>query len=294
MFILTLVCATVALIALGAWKGGLSRDTRSAGRAAFTFFFVLTVLSGVISCLSVVPTRNVGIVTAFNKPTGRTTGAGLQWTAPWQGVDDWDASGQTYSHLGDHCVWVTIAAQRRACIPVQVEWQSRAERAPENWAAYKEVDGIDGGRFGTFVARRVEPQMTASLVSTFASFDPLGAVNAAGDVPAPDLNKLYRKPLENELNKNLGQDVHIRSIAFGTPGYDRPTTDAIAAYGQKMLEARNLAVDKQNADTRAAISKIDASVPQIARCLQIAEKLGKEPGLCMGAGNNVVLTKPVG
>jgi hypothetical protein len=241
--------------------------------------------------MSIVPTRNVGIVTTWGKPTGRTTGAGLQWTAPWQDVDDWDASGQTYAHLGDNCVWLTIAAQRRACIPVQIEWSARAELAPKNWAAYKEVGGHS--RYETWVSRHVDPQMNAAMTSTFAAFDPLGTVNAGtGDTAAPDLNKTYQKPLLQALDTALGEDITVKSIAFGAPQYDGPTTTAIAAYGQKVLEARNLQIDKANAVTRNEIVEQVAKVNQVARCLSIAEQNDKEPGLCMAG--SVALTRPVG
>ncbi len=244
-----------------------------------------------IASMSTVPTSNKGIVTEFNKPTGRTTGAGLQWTAPWQDIDDWDASGQTYAHLGDKCVWLSIAAQRKACIPVQIEWAAKTENAPQTWATYKEVD--DKSRFEVFTERRVNPQINAALTSVFASFDPFGNVNAkTGDAPAPDLNQSYKQPLMVALNTALGSDISIRSVAFEAPRYDDKTTEAINLYGQKILEKRNLAIDKTNATTRADVTNIDASVDPVARCLSIAEKLGKEPGLCM-SDSDVVTTRPV-
>ena len=297
MFIFAIIVAVVGVLALVGSAFSRDASAKSGGRLLGGALLVVAVACTVIASMSTVPTRNVGIVTQFNKQTGRTTGAGLQWTAPWQDVDDWDASGQTYAHLGDQCVWVTIAAQRRACIPVQVEWSATDDNAPDNWAAYKEVDGKS--RFEVFVDRRVNPQINGALTSVFAGFDPLGQVDAkTGDAPAPDLNKLYKQPLIDALtvalrssNPERGSDITIRSVAFEAPRYDGPTTAAIAAYGQKILEARNLQIDKANAVTRAEITKTDASVDQVARCLQIAEKLGKEPGLCMGSG--VALTKPV-
>jgi regulator of protease activity HflC (stomatin/prohibitin superfamily) len=291
VFVVSLIFFLIAVAGLVTFFLSRSEGARGGGMIALLAGLVLGVVCVVIASVSTVPTRNVGIVTEFNKPTGRTTGAGLKWHAPWQSIDDWDASGQTYAHLGDGCVWVTIAAQRRACIPVQIEWSARAERAPENWAAYKEVDDLS--RFETFVARRVNPQINAAMTSVFATFDPLKAVNAAtGDAPAPDLNATYKKPLTEALGAALGEDIAVRSVAFEAPRYDEPTTNAINAYGQKVLEARNLTIDEANAKTRARISNIDASVDQVARCLQIAEKLGKEPGLCMGGG--AVVTRPVG
>lgn len=289
MFIFALLALGVAVCGLLAAVFG-GRETRAVGAATLAIAGFVGVVSMIVASVDVVPTRNVGIVTTFNKPTGKTTGAGLQWHAPWSSVDDWDASGQTYAHLGDQCVWVTIAAQRRACVPVQIEWAAKAERAPENWAAYREVDGKS--RFEVFVDRRVNPQITGAMTSAFAGFDPLGTVDAAsGNAAAPDLNKTYKDTLMTALTNALGDDITIKSLTFESPRYDEPTTAAVAAYGQKILEARNLEIDKNNAKTRAEITNTDASVNQVARCLQIAEKLSKEPGLCMGG--NVSLTRPV-
>src|SRR5215204_3364393 len=151
MFVISIILALVALIGLATRIVGRSTKAKGGGILAFFGALALSVVCIVLASMSTVPTRNVGIVTQFNKQTGRTTGAGLQWTAPWQDVDDWDASGQTYAHLGDDCVWVTIAAQRRACIPVQIEWAAKADNAPETWATYKEANGKS--RFEVFVDR---------------------------------------------------------------------------------------------------------------------------------------------
>jgi hypothetical protein len=151
VFIVAIFVFVLAAIALLA--GLIARD--GGPLLAFAVIaVVLGVILTVIASMSVVPTRNVGIVTSWSKPTGRTTGAGLQWTAPWQDVDDWDASGQTWPHLGDQCIWVTVKGPRNVCVPVQVEWNALPENAPANWAAYKETDGKS--RFETWVvaARR--------------------------------------------------------------------------------------------------------------------------------------------
>jgi hypothetical protein len=283
------ILALIALI-LGACflVGGFLLDEGGAvgfGALAIIAAFVL----GTVACMSIVPTRNVGIVTSWGKPTGRTTGAGLQWSAPWQDIDDWDASGQTYAHLGDQCVWVTVTGPRTVCIPVQVEWQADPAQAPENWAAFKEADGKT--RFETWVARRIDPQMTAAIISTFSTFDPFASVNKdTGDVAVPNLNASYRTPLLDALKKDLGGQIAVRSIAFGRPVYDDATTKALGDYSKKTLERRNLDVDKANADIRQQITNKNAAVNQTARCLEIAEANGKEPGLCMAG---ITLTHPV-
>lgn len=248
--------------------------------------FVLTI----VSSMSIVPTRNVGIVTSFGKPTGKTTGAGLVWSAPWQDVDDWDASGQTYAHLGDKCVWVTVKGPRSVCIPVQVEWSALPGKAPENWAAFKAAD--DMSRFETWVSRRVNPQFNAALISAFATFDPFAGANPkTGEVPVPDLNASYKSKLSDALAETLGADIAIRSIAFGTPVYDEATTNSLAEYSSKALAGRNLELDYANALKRKAVTDVDSKADPVARCLSIAERSGKEPGFCLGAG--VSLTRSV-
>jgi hypothetical protein len=288
-----IICFIAMVLAVG--YALISKD-----RAAFLVAFVAAVIGAVsftIASYNKVPTRNVGIVTQFGKPTGKTTGAGLHWTKPWQNVEDWDATGQVYDRLGGNCLWVSISAQRRACIAVQIEWSANPATAPEMWAQYKPTDQgekIDGGnaRFGTFIYRRVNPQIDGALTSVFASFDPLGTVSATGDAPAPDLNATYRTKLQTSVQTALGTDITIKSIAFATPTYDAPTTAAIAAYGQKMLEARNLTVDKQNAQARQDVAGRTGVSPAVQQCLDIADSRGKEPGLCLAG--NVTLTKPVG
>jgi hypothetical protein len=288
-----IICFVAVVLAVG--YALISRN-----RTAFLVAFVAAVIgatSFTVASYNKVPTRNVGIVTSFGKQTGKTTGAGLHWTKPWQNVEDWDASGQTYDRLGGSCLWVNIAAQRRACIAVQIEYNANPATAPELWSQYKATDqgkkmNDDNPRFGTFVYRRVNPQIDAAITSVFAGFDPLGTVSNNGDAPAPDLNKTYKQAVEQAVTASIGQDVQIRTIAFGTPTYDAPTTAAIAAYGQKMLEARNLAVDKTNAATRKSLAN-DTGVPAaVQQCLDIADSRGREPGLCLAG--NVTLTKPVG
>jgi regulator of protease activity HflC (stomatin/prohibitin superfamily) len=294
VFWFSIICFIVAVLAFGAIF--FSREKFPAVMTAF-IAAVVGAASLTIASYNKVPTRNVGIVTQFGKPTGKTTGAGLHWTKPWQNVEDWDATGQVYDRLGDNCLWVSISAQRRACIAVQVEWSANPASAPELWAQYKVTDqgkkiDSDQPRFGTFIYRRVNPQIDGVITSVFSSFDPLGAVSATGDAPAPDLNKTYRTTLQAAIQQALGTDITIKSIAFATPTYDAPTTAAIAAYGQKMLEARNLKVDQQNAAARNAVAAKTGVSPAVQQCLDIADSRSKEPGLCMGG--SVALTKPVG
>ncbi len=283
MFITAVVFGLVFLASAAAVLFARRDETRGSAFGIAGLTFALAVICGIIASMSVVPTRNVGIVTTWGKPTGRTTGAGLQWTAPWSDVDDWDASGQTYAHLGDQCVWVTVKGPRDVCVPVQIEWAALPENAPENWAAFKEADGMS--RFETWVARRVNPQIESAINTTFADFDPFKNVDkTTGEIAAPNLNAAYRKPLSDALAGTLGGDIAVRTVAFGRPVYDKATTDALAGYSQRVLDGRNLQVDKANAAIRKDITNIAGQADPVSRCLSIAEASGKEPGWCLNGG----------
>jgi hypothetical protein len=298
MFWIALICFLIAVVGAVVL---LSSEDRFApgvvtGVAAVAGFLFL-----IASMVSFVPTRNVGIVTSYGKATGRTTGAGMQWTKPWEGIDDWDATRQSYDHLDDACtnpqqrdgLWATIAGQRNACIRVQVNWETTTtERATENWATYRERD--NKSRFEVFTAAQVIPGINSAVLATFRDFDPLALVDPkSGEAVAPDLAGTYTARLKAEILANLGSDIKVMGIAWGPIGYDQVTTNLIAGRAQKVLESRNLAIDKTNADLRKSIAGTSGVPAAVQQCLDLVKTLNKgEPGLCMGG--QVALTKPIG
>lgn len=236
--------------------------------------------------------------------TGRETGAGLAWHLPWNHFDEWDATRNSFNTLGASCekpgngdLWVTIAGQGNACIRVQIEWQATNKaKASDNWSAYKPVD--DKTRFEVFYERRVRPQMVDAVAATFRTFNPMTAVNkTTGEAEAPDIDK-YKAPLIAALNERVGTgapggaDVEIVSVSFAPVGYDGPTSQSIAAYGQRVREGRTLAVDETNAETRKRIAGDSGLTPFQSACLAQIKESGKgEPGFCDSADGKVTVTR---
>jgi hypothetical protein len=103
MFWFGIICFTIAILAFGL-KLVIGKDAAPAMIGTAIAAAIVGAFSFTVASYNKVPTRNVGIVTQFGKPTGKTTGAGLHWTKPWQDIDDWDASGQTFDRLGDNCL----------------------------------------------------------------------------------------------------------------------------------------------------------------------------------------------
>jgi hypothetical protein len=216
----------------------------------------------------------------------------LKLTAPWESIEDWDSTSNAYDHLSGSahggCVWVNIAAGRRMCVAVQVEWHSNADRAVENFTAYRK----NGDYFQTFINRRVNPSIDGALTSIFADFDPLSGVTKDNpNVSSPDFNKLYKDKLIQAINAAIGEDIVIRSISFGAATYDDKTNGTIAAYGLKVLEARNLAVDEANAAVRKRIAATSGVTPAQQQCMDIAKDNGTNPGACINTGGVIVSSK---
>jgi hypothetical protein len=280
LFILALILFGIAVVAAGV--AVLLRERGAVGTAIVAA--VLGLLFTLFSSAHTVPTRNVGIVTSFNKPTGEVTGAGLKWTAPWEKVQDWDASRQTFDHKHQNrCVQVRIVGLQGACVEVQIEWQAHVDKAPEQWASYKRD-------FKQFVDRRVDPNMTGALNDVFADHDPLSNVDKTTGVIKPVNTAALVDPLRANVEQRIGGDVQILGIVFGFVHYDEKTQQQIEAFQQKILENRNLQQESKNADVRKEISGKNAQVDPITRCLEIAAQHGKEPGLCLGGGTPVQVT----
>jgi hypothetical protein len=287
--IFVIIAVIAAIIAIITRRGGA---IATAVVAALLF-----ALSWTIASYNRVPTNNVGIVTVYGRPTGETTGAGLKWRAPWQDIQDWDATRQPYNYLnakceqpGDGSLWVSIDGQREACIRVQVNWRSkRGATASKNWANYK---GAPDERFGQFTDRQVNPLIADSVQTIFRTLNPLALVNpATGDATVPNLDVDYTPQLRAEVAKRLGGDIEVDSIAWGVIGYDAPTRASISAYAQKTYDTRNLSVDKANAQSRAEIAGKSGVPAAEQACLDMIKALGKgEPGLCV---TGPVITRPV-
>jgi regulator of protease activity HflC (stomatin/prohibitin superfamily) len=286
LFILALVAVAVAAIA--AITAVVLKRTSYDFPIGSTITAVVAAAVGVLcvifSSANTVPPRNVGIVTSFNKPTGEVTGAGLKWVAPWEKVEDWDASRQTFDHKSEKtCVQVRIVGLQAACVEVQIEYQTDPKKAPEQWASYKR-------EFEQFQTRRVEPNLTGALNDIFANHDPLANVDDKTGVVKPVDTQSLVEPLKANIERRIGDDIDVLNVVFGFVRYDGKTQEQIEAFQQKVLAAKNLEQDRKNADLQKKISETNAQVNPVVRCLEIVAQRGGEPGLCLGGGNPVQVT----
>ncbi|MEH1013439.1 SPFH domain-containing protein [Micromonospora sp. CPCC 206060] len=224
-----------------------------------------------------VPIRSVGIVTSFGKPTGEVTGSGLKWVAPWQKVGEWDAGRQKYDHIGgDDCVRVRTGTLADACVEVLIEWQVRPENAPKQFMDYK-------GDFDSFRGQRVGVQLDSAVNDAFSAYNPLEKIDSKTGSLNVDL-KPYAENIKTNATARLADDIEILSVTITRVNHDEKTEGNIKAFQDKLAQTRNLEQDRKNAEIQKQITETNAKVDKVSRCLEIAEKNGSNPGLCINPG----------
>ncbi|MGC5032144.1 SPFH domain-containing protein [Micromonospora sp. DT229] len=276
-FILSIATAVIAAIAVAVALLGGHRSVRQIGALAAISALAVTLLLTVTSSAHSVPIRSVGIVTSFGKPTGEVTGSGLKWVAPWQRVGEWDAGRQKYDHIGnDACVRVRTGTLADACVEVLIEWQVKPENAPQQFMDYK-------GDFGSFRGQRVGVQLDSAVNDAFASYNPLERIDAKTGNLNVDL-KPFAESIKSSAETRLGSDVDILSVTITRVNHDEKTEGNIKAFQDKLAQTRNLEQDRRNAEIQKEITETNAKVDKVTRCLEIAEKNGSSPGLCINPG----------
>lgn len=303
-FILAIVLVFFALIllALTKWIGNkeVTVDKGSYNRRPVTerigyrtplliavALFVGAGLLTVNASFNTVPVRNVGIVTEFHNPTGQSTGSGVKWVDPWDKIEQWNANYELWDHRSDNGgkgMLVKIAGNQDAWVPVSVEYAPNPENAPQDFKDYARDRN-------NWIARRVDPTLTNVVTTLFRTHDPLAKANidpATGQVNPPDMEP-YKRDLNTKL-KTAGVEFKIRNLYIGTIVYNDKTTKSLSDYATLVLQNRNLVQENKNQTLKNDITNNQAKVDKQTYCLQISEKNGTNPGLClMGSGSGVIV-----
>lgn len=277
-FLLAIIFAVVGVV--GFLCIPLFSDEEGKGGAMFVGIagVALGLLFTLISSANTVPIRSVGIVTSFGKPTNEVTGSGFKWVAPYKKVGEWDAGNQKYDHIGDgdSRVRVRTATLADAWVHVLIQWKVKPENAPEQFMSYK-------GDFEEFKGQRVGVQLDSSVNDAFSTYNPLQNIDSKTGNLNVDL-KPFAGAIKDAAEQRLGSDIIIISVTVVRVDHDKQTEDNIKNYQDKLAQTRNLEQDKKNAEIQKSVSETNAKVDKQTRCLEIAEKAGREPGLCLNPG----------
>lgn len=247
-------------------------------RFASLFLFVLTLILLFGASAYQVPVQNVGIVTQFGAPTGRSTGAGLKLVWPWQKIADFDASLQTENNIGNPgCTNVRIGSLATACVENRVQWRVKPEAAPRLWRDYK-------GNFESLKNNFVKNQQQLALNAVFATYNPLSAVNLSTGQISFDGAKLS-EDLKAELIKYMGTDIEVVTASVPLVHHDKKTEQNIQAFQDVVANSRILDQQLANAAKEKEVANLQRQflTDQFLanKCIEEAVKGGYHPGLCL-------------
>lgn len=275
IFVLGLV---VALIGLGLTIA--AKREGEGGLAAFAFFGGLVLSLGMIvgSCVGVVDTKKVGVVTSFKKPTGEIREAGAYWIAPWKSVTEMDGAIQTATYE----VPVQLAGGASATVTVYPSWEMAPGAAPELFQQFKSFDAV--------VESLWKQQLQTTANNIFGTYNPLTNVDPkTGELKKTKTQWADELKTALEANPLIKGKLIIRSVSIPTIAPDQGTQEALNRIVAEFAKGSVLEQQKANALKQKEITETNAQVDRVTRCLEIAEKGGKEPGLCMSNGAGVII-----
>jgi len=244
---IVVVIGLLVLVALGAVIFGLA--VRSARAPAWGTAIGCALLAGLLlmfSTATIVPTRDIGIVTTFGRPQGELSN-GLHWTAPWQNVTNMDGAVQLEKFEGtDHGMVVRLGNNSTATANVTIQWRLDPKAAPSLFLDYRNFDGIRDNL--------VNKELAVALNTEFAKFDPL-APGASDGAPLVGISER----VQADVQRAVGDRVEIQKVFVPLVAYDNNTQDRINALN---IEKANTRVAEQREKTAEADAKANEKLRQ--------------------------------
>jgi len=299
-FVLTIFFLLVALGLLVARSRTTQAPTlqRSLTLSAIAAFG-LTALLLIFSVFTVVPTRDIGIVTSFGKPVGNLDN-GIHAKLPWEKVKTLDGAIQTDSYLeknDEGCTDIRIGNESTACVDNSIRWRIKLAAGEALYKDYRDMDNIRK----SLVTR----ELTAALNEVLSDYNPLSEIQDDGKNPAnPNLNEFSRDVAER-LREQVGDQIEIENVIIPLIHFDKPTQNKINLYQAEVANTRIATQREQTAIAQArANERLSKSVSKdpnvlVSQCLDTLNEMVKEgqkipigfscwPG---GSATSVVLPK---
>lgn len=242
-----------------------ARSARFGGRMIAAALLAMGLLTILLNSYTTVGARSVSVQTAFGKIQGDVLGPGFHWVAPWNNVEEFDASVQTLKFYkaepqdDGECITVRLANNTLACVDVTAQWNiNHAGDIKALYLAYKTFDNIHDNL--------VKRQLGSALNEVFGRYDPLAAVKSDG---AATVNtKSLQEGVRTALERDLKGQIHIPSVTIPVVHFDGETEARLKSYQQAI------------ADTRIAEQNVQTANQQALAAGKLAAQTGlKDPGV---------------
>lgn len=251
-----------------------ARDTFNVSKWIVRGALASVVLCVLIASATIVPTKQVGVVTSFGKPTGVLSN-GLHFIWPWEKVTQLDAAIQTDSHAGKDATTIRLGNQSTAEVENSIRWRIQPDQADALYRDYRDFDKIRD----SLVTR----ELKAALNQVFKDYDPLSTVKSAAGSgeKQPSLSELGNEVTE-DLRERIGEDVEVLNVIIPLVRFDSETQGRINAYQAEIANTRIAEQRERTAmKTAAANRALSGSVSNdpnvlVAKCFDVLENMVKE------------------
>lgn len=216
---------------------------KTAGHALLGLSLVLLLLSS----LTVVGTRRIGVVTSFGKPND-TLSNGIHLKMPWEKVPELDASIQVDNHVGSGeddeypCTDIRIGNESTACVDNTIRWRIVEDEGDDLYKDYRDMDKIRD----SLVTR----ELTAALNQVLGGLNPLDAVNEDDVSGLSNLSQLATD-VEDVMRERVDGKIEVLSITIPLVRYDDNTQNRLNEYQAEIAKTRIAEQREETADRQA-------------------------------------------
>lgn len=272
IFIIAIVIAIIGFVVLV--KGHVTIDgSQESIRGFGVIALVIAVGLGVLSCLTTVPARNQGVVTAFGQIHG-SLDSGLGWKAPWEDVTMMDATVQTDEFAGENtddsserdsldCISVRIADGSSACVSVILRSQIAEGAADELYPDFKHSDKYGDNVNDNIFYSLTRTNLYTAVGNVFSEVNPIlevavddeGTEEISTNVYAPgSFNDDVEKELEtllNDASPTEDPQVVVTSLNVTSIKWSDATEQRISQLQEAIGKTRIAEQDEETAEAQA-------------------------------------------
>ena len=261
------------------------KDFRASFRAALMVASGLTLLLFILSSLTVVGTRRIGVVTEFGRPVDALSN-GIHIKIPWQRVTELDGAIQTDSFTGnaegdeDPCTDIRIGNESTACVDNTIRWRIVESEADQLFRDYRGMDNIRD----SLVTR----ELNAALNQVLGGFNPLDAVSDDGAGASANLDE-FAVEVADVMRERVEGRIEILNVTIPLIRYDRGTQERLNAYQAEIANTRIATQRSETAEAQAraneALAESVSNDPNVlvSRCLDTLADMA-EAGQTVPAG----------
>lgn len=253
------LAATASIFMPGQGYRQVARKAAAVGAAAAVAFFV-------IGGIREVPTRSVGVPTAFGSVQGSMR-PGLHWRLPWTTVNILDETIQTTTFEGAGCLTVRIGGQQTACLDVTLQWRVQDSGAAAlfndyngkgsaNLGGVQPSTAVPGGIMGTITDAVVIRELEQVVNEVLGDYNPVADVAASATAGNSQFST-FGPVVLRDMQRDLAGRIQVMNAFLPLLRYDPSTQSRLNTI---QVQVADTAIAGEEYQTNVAQARANAAI----------------------------------